>query len=109
MTVSEIVTMIAAIAALGISIYKSRSEVASNSGDAAESYAAAAKTYAVEVKALRNEILDLRKKDEVRERQLRKLSEENANLRDWAERLCCQVNELGGTPVPLKEDEVENG
>lgn len=42
-------------------------------------------------------------KDAEKEKRIRFLEVENGNLRDWASRLVIQVEDLGGTPVKLRE------
>lgn len=47
----------------------------------------------------------LNKRIEQLESQVKVLTAENTKLRRWAERLICQVKELGGIPASLDEDD----
>jgi hypothetical protein len=105
MTPAEVAALVLSALALYLTWRKSKSEIHSSSGDAAESYANASKTYADEVIKMRGEIDELRRRDGERARQLDFLSKENGVLRDWAERLCYQVKSLGGIPVLCKSEE----
>lgn len=48
------------------------------------------------IEPLENRIVKLEKK-------IKDLEQERDDLKDWAERLCCQVRDLGGTPVKFEE------
>ena len=48
------------------------------------------------IEPLENRIVKLEKK-------IKDLEQERDDLKDWAERLCCQVRDMGGTPVRFEE------
>lgn len=81
---------------------KLSSDAQASEADAAESYANVAIKYADELRKLRDELSGLEGRMRAQEIELGKVRQENADLRDWAERLVFQVRSLGHEPVKMR-------
>ena len=86
MDLAAVITAITAIGALFVSIFVQRS--------------AATKQ---ELDSLRQTIQSLQTENTRLRERMDDLENENRNLKDWAEKLCCQIRDAGLTPVRYKE------
>lgn len=119
-TLSKLIPVIISVIALLVTILKKPHEMrkldaesVKADAEAASSYAEAAKTYSDEVLKLRAELNQERcarasleetwtkRLDELKGDMV-KLRQENAEYKDWAERLSHQVISLGAEPVPFR-------
>jgi|GEM_PF-5995980 len=84
-------------------------EAQASEADAAESYANVVTIYAGEIRKMRDELAALESRIKIQESELGKLRQENADLRDWAERLHFQVKSLGHEPVKMRQKAQDEG
>jgi hypothetical protein len=101
-SVGEVAALIVALISIGLSVLKTRPEIHNLTGDAAQSYSEAARNYAAQVVDLQTRLTRAEETISAHSAELSKMMAENADLRDWAERLVHQVRSLGGDPVKMR-------
>jgi uncharacterized coiled-coil protein SlyX len=94
---------IAALIATGIVVWKAFFETRATSADTASKYEELANRSAERALSLDSRVSDLEKRIDEQQQTIESLRCENADLRDWAERLVHQVQSLGGAPVEIRE------
>jgi hypothetical protein len=102
LSLGEWVAIIASLVAVGLSIVKTKPEIRSINGETAESYSQAASNYAAQVVDLQTRLSKAEQGLAVVMGEVNELRKNNADLREWAERLTHQVKSMGGDPVQMR-------
>lgn len=102
LSVGEIIAILASIIAVALSILKTKPEIRSINGETAESYSQAARNYADQVVDLQTRLSKAEHSLAAIMGEVNELRKNNADLREWAERLTHQVKSLGGDPVQMR-------
>ena len=102
LSIGEIVAIIASIVAVALSIVKTKPEIKAINGETAESYSQAASNYASQVVDLQTRLSKAEHSLATIMSEVNELRKNNADLREWAERLTHQVKSLGGDPVQMR-------